>query len=92
MRQMHGASIAQLEIMAFANVAGRAQADDCHAGGNGRPDPACAVFDHKTLIRAHAQSACGEQKNVRVRLSSRDHIRTKDMTAEFRFQGQHREA
>ena len=92
MRQMHGSGIAQLEILAFANVAGRAQADDRHPGGNGRPDPACAVFNHKTLVRAHAQSACGEQKNVRMRLSSRDHIRTENMTAEFRFQGQHRKA
>jgi hypothetical protein len=61
-RQMDGPGIAQLEVMAFANVAGRAQADDRHAGGNGRPDPACAVFNHETLIRVHAQFACGEQK------------------------------
>jgi hypothetical protein len=27
-----------------------------------------------------------------VRLSSRDHIRTENMTAEFRFQGQYRKA
>ena len=37
MRQMHGSGIAQLEIMAFANVAGRAEADDRHPGGNSRP-------------------------------------------------------
>ena len=75
--------------MAFANVAGRAQADDRHASGNGRPNPAGAVFDHKTFIRAHAQFSRGEQKNVRVRLSARDHICAEDMTAEFCFQFQY---
>ena len=61
-RQMHGACVAQLEIMAVANVAGCTEADDRHPGGNGRPDPARAVFNHKTLVRAYAQSASGEQK------------------------------
>jgi hypothetical protein len=62
MRRMHGSSIAQLEIMAFANVAGCAQADDGHPGGNGRPDPTCAVFNHKTPIRAHAQLLAANRK------------------------------
>ena len=52
---MHGSGIAQLEIMAFANVAGRAQADDRHAGGNGRPDPACAVFNMRPGMKGPAQ-------------------------------------
>ena len=51
MRQVDGAGVAQLEIMAFANVTGSAQADGGHAGGNGRPDPTGAVFDHETFIR-----------------------------------------
>src|SRR3954466_1209338 len=42
-RQMHSAGIAQLEIMAFADVAGGAQADDRHSGGNGCPDSTGAV-------------------------------------------------
>jgi len=65
MRQVYGAGVAQLEIMAFANVIGRAQADGRHASGNGRPDLAGAVFDHTTFIRLHGQLACGEQKNIR---------------------------
>jgi len=73
-------------------MAGRAQADGRHPGGNGCPDPARTVLDHKTLIRAHAQSACGEQENVRMRLSARDHVGAENMTAEFRFQSQHPKA
>ena len=92
MRQVHGTGIAQSEIMAFANVTGRAQADGRHPCGNGRPDTTGAVFDHETLIRAHAQSACGKQENVRMRLSARTMSALKDMAAEFRFQSQHRKA
>ena len=92
MRQVQGTSIAQSEIMAFANVTGRAQADGRHPCGNGRPDTTGAVFDHETLIRAHAQSACGKQENVRMRLSARDHVDAENMAAEFRFQSQHRKA
>jgi hypothetical protein len=91
-RQMHGAGIAQLEIMAIADVAGGAQADHCHSGGNGSPDSTSAVLDDKTFVRGHAQFARGEQENVRVRLSGRDHVRAENMTAEFGFQRQHREA
>src|SRR6185369_8609455 len=91
-RQMDGSGIAQLEIMAFANVAGCAQADNRHPGSNGCPDSARAVFNHKTLIRAYAQSAGGEQENVRVRLSSRDHVGAENMTTELSFQRQHRKA
>ena len=47
MRQVDGAGIARLEVMAVANVAGRGQADGRHACGNGRPDPARAVLDHE---------------------------------------------
>ena len=75
MRQIHGAGIAQLEIMAFANVAGRAEADDRHPGGNGRPDPARAVFNHETLVRTRAQSACGEQKNFQASFLARPYPR-----------------
>lgn len=72
MRQMHGSSIPQLEIMAFANVAGCAQANDGHPGGNGRPDPTRAVFDHETLVRAHAQSASANRKMSGCRNRIRD--------------------
>jgi hypothetical protein len=86
MRKVCGPGIAQLEIMAFANVTGRAQADGRHPRGNCRPDPTRAVLDHQTFRRAYAQLACGEQKNVRVRLSSCDHVGTENMSSEFRFQ------
>ncbi len=89
---MQGSRIAQLNIVALANMTGSAQANGRHPRCNGRLDPTRAVFDHETFIRAYAQFAGGKQKDVRMRLSSRHHIGTENLTAELRFQGQHRKA
>src|SRR5260370_7749085 len=87
---MHGAGIAQLEIVALANMTGGTQANRRHPRCNGRLDAARAVLDHETFIRADAQFAGGKQKDVGMRLSPRHHIGTETMTAELRFQSQHR--
>ena len=92
MRQMHGSCIAQPEIVTVANMTGGTQANRRHPRCNGRLDPTRAVFDHETFIRACAQFVGGKQKDVRIRLSSRHHIGTENLTAELRFQCQHRKA
>ena len=92
MRQMHRAGIAQLPIMALANMTGGAQADRRHSRRDGRLDPACAVFDDEALIRAYVELAGGKQKDVGMRFSAGDHIGTENMAAEFRLQCQHRKA
>src|ERR1700682_1787206 len=89
MRQMHGAGIAQLEIVALANMTGSTQANGRHPRCNGRLDATRAVFDHETFIRADAQFAGGKQKDVGMRLSSRHHVGTENLTAELSFQCQH---
>src|ERR1700716_1027824 len=89
MRQMHGAGIAQPDIVAFANMTGGTQANRRHPRCNGRPDAARAVLDHETFIRADAQLAGGKQKDVGMRLSPRDHIGTEDMTVDLLLECPH---
>ncbi len=54
--------------------------------------PPGAVFDDEASIRADAELAGGEQKNVGMRFSPRHHVGAVDVAAEFGFQLQHRQA
>ena len=92
LRQMHGPGIAQLYIVAFANMAGGAEADRGHSRRDGGLDSAGAVLDHKAAIRADAQLPGGKQEDVGMGFSARDHVGAENMIAEFRFHAQHREA
>ena len=89
MRQMHGACVAQREVVALADVAGGTQANGAHPGGDRRLDAAGAVFDDKTSVWTHAQLAGSKQEDIGMRFSARDHISAEDIRAEFCLQCQH---
>ena len=66
LRQMQGARVAQLQVMARANMTGGAQSDRGHARCDRSLDSARAILDHQALIRFYVELARGKQKNVRM--------------------------
>ena len=70
MRQMHGASVAQLEIMAFANVAGCARPTTVIPAATAAliPPALSSITRHWSGRTPNLLAA--EQKNVRMRLSA----------------------